>query len=179
MWQTKSTTTKVTKKPTKFAKNTKLCYTLGVFDTALVTNFFNICISKFFMSIFTKIISICVLGISVLSFASVNSFAQARSSDFNYKIVTAKNGVNVRDSNCKIIDFAPFGTQIAVYKKSTSISCKVGNKNYKMVESFSEGPGGGYLASDFVSEILVNYGLVNDYYQVNSTTGLTLYPFRK
>jgi hypothetical protein len=132
-----------------------------------------------------KIISILALAFAIATPAlNVNTHAQSNVSA--YRVVTATNGLNVRDKNCKRIETIGYGTTGWTNDNSNPpINCTINGKSVKMVYLQYNVPSSeGYVAELFLASITskdfdYNNSIAGEEstypkLKVNATSGLNL-----
>jgi hypothetical protein len=146
--------------------------------------FFYMSASKFFVSAL-----VLVSAFSALPTSSVNTFAESTPS---YRIVTAGNGLNIRNSKCNKVGGIGYGNVLSQTSAKT-ITCTIGGQSVKMINYYPTFSAGNYDTNDaYVAESFtkaLNQGNldVSKYknvdatkpetypvYKVNSTGGLNL-----
>jgi len=105
---------------------------------------------------FATLFSSLVLSVSVLSFnlpkVSVNAGSGPK-----YMIVTHRNGINIRDKNCKVIDSAGFNEVLEVGSDNpVNITCNVNGKSMIMYNYGIQGSDKSlsYVSSNFVQGVI-------------------------
>jgi hypothetical protein len=131
-----------------------------------------------------KIISILALAFAITTPAlNIKTHAAVIPGSFpqNYKIVTATNGLNVRDKNCNRIDTIGYGTSgytgYSLDNPNPSINCTVNGKSIKMVFfGYGTPSSSGYVAESFLSNVKAQEFVSTDKttFKVNATSGLNL-----
>jgi hypothetical protein len=133
-------------------------------------------ISKFFVSAL-----VLVSAISAFPSQSVNTFAAENSA----RIVTADNGLNIRDSKCNKIGGVGYGN-VLVQNSNQAITCTIGGQSVKMINYYPENSNGSYKGDNtYVAESytqalnrgssdLFKIGVPNLMFKVNASGGLNL-----
>jgi hypothetical protein len=98
-----------------------------------------------------NISKIFVIFFSLNNFISINIYADS-SSVF---VVNNKNGINIRDKDCNIIDKAGYGETLYLYPRSLkSITCNINGQNLTFVNYLPVSVTAGFVAQSFISPIL-------------------------
>jgi hypothetical protein len=124
-----------------------------------------------------KIISILALAFAIAT-PALNINTQAQSDVSNFKIVTATNGLNVRDKNCNRVGTIGYYT-VLVEESKSSITCTINGKSVKMVNYatyFGEVNAlNTYVAENFTKDLISNNSLTySENFKVDATAGLNL-----